>query len=849
MPAPAQQPPSPALQETIANMTAPRQGAGDADDELDDDPIFLPQERLEQSTLGDGAWQRVGVPESGEERSDIFEERLARAGELKAEATTQLKAGRYALAKQVYRRAFHHADYNELERMQFAPQHEKMINDTQVPILLNLAQTTLKLSEKATAERAADAPLRSDKQLRACIAYCREVLKLEPDNVKALYRRALARERSGDSEDAVPDLRRARTLILQQHPHQKEAPEAELKAVLKALRRVTEQARVERRERASVWAGKLPPAPAPAPGPAAGEAVAVETKSATTPDPTEAGEEAVAPTVPVRPPLSSKGTWFDRTQTLRHDLLQKMGHSGSEAANDENEAGASDDGAALMRVSSGAAFRAFNKGGSGRITWKELAIGLDALKITVSGLENPITRSATAASGAAAGSDSSSGGAEGGGGDTSAQSSAQQDYEKPTPNITTTEAESLSWRRLLDRLDVDRDGRVTATDFRNFLGLDEESSSEEDALLEDKEAAQYEEEELEQGEQSMSAVLQQLIRPIYLPACLAAAAQALSYPLLSPLALSLSGGRAQRAGATLGLKAATTLICQFPASRLLPLLGNQRTSTLGISLEAAAALLTGMAARAGSLPILMVAQMTDGLGMCLWTVGRQSAMLELTPSWAVRPQVSLLLPCCLACLPAPPRRTIAVQQIGLYVGFAVLLDYSCLPCSLLKYPQTAIHTNRLKVLSLSRVHHSTMSRLVRTSMCVHLVDRYTCSFIHLSCTTYNQRSDCAYVFRLRLLSVCLYRCLYVILQRGRATAMYGGFIRCAIALCPALGGLLAADGTRPGRVFHVQALLAMVAAASLLIFNKKSTPVSPSSADHTAAVASTVWICVCMHSS
>ena len=96
---------------------------------------------------------------------------------------------------------------------------------------------------------------------------------------------------------------------------------------------------------------------------------------------------------------------------------------------------------------------------------------------------------------------------------------------------------------------------------------------------------------------------------------------------------------------------------------------------------------------------------------------------------------------------------------------------------------------------------------------------------------------------------CLSVPLYVILQRGRATAMYGGFIRCAIALCPVLGGLLAADGARPARVFHVQSLLAMVAAASLLIF-KKSTPIAPSSADHTAAAASTVWIgyvCVCTH--
>ena len=84
---------------------------------LDEDPDFLPQERLEQTA--ERHWERVGVPDGIEKRSDIFEERLARAVELKKRASAELRMGNAPMAKHLYRRAFHHADYTELERMQF----------------------------------------------------------------------------------------------------------------------------------------------------------------------------------------------------------------------------------------------------------------------------------------------------------------------------------------------------------------------------------------------------------------------------------------------------------------------------------------------------------------------------------------------------------------------------------------------------------------------------------------------------------------------------------------------------------------------------------------------------------
>lgn len=216
------------LRDTLAGFQRPERPEPE---EGDEDPDFLPQESLRQT--GATTYEKVGGT-AAEERSDIFEERLRRASELKDEATEKFKGGCFAAAKQTYRRAFHHVDYSDLERLQFAEHHAKMIDDTQRPILLNLAQTALKLAEEAAAAAAAtdggpsshdplsyyagateadlvdtyrtklsktpECKQQVDKQLRAAIVYCSTLLSFDKDNVKALYRRGLARERSGNAE-------------------------------------------------------------------------------------------------------------------------------------------------------------------------------------------------------------------------------------------------------------------------------------------------------------------------------------------------------------------------------------------------------------------------------------------------------------------------------------------------------------------------------------------------------------------------------------------------------------------------------------------------------------------------
>jgi hypothetical protein len=220
------------LHDSLAGFQRPERAEPEPGDE---DPDFLPQESLRQT--GTTTYEKVGGHD-GEERSDIFEVRLRRAGELKEEATEHFKRGDFAAAKHTYRRAFHHVDYSDLERLQFAEHHSKMIDDAQKPILLNLAQTALKLAEEASVAAAGDPSSRDavsyytggketavvdsystqnrvpdrgelkyrpGKQLRAAVVYCNTLLAFDKDNVKALYRRGLARERSGNAEGPSSD--------------------------------------------------------------------------------------------------------------------------------------------------------------------------------------------------------------------------------------------------------------------------------------------------------------------------------------------------------------------------------------------------------------------------------------------------------------------------------------------------------------------------------------------------------------------------------------------------------------------------------------------------------------------
>ena len=81
--------------------------------------------------------------------------------------------------------------------------------------------------------------------------YCKEALKIDPGNAKALYRKGLVYELLGDNEDALDWLKRAKTAM---------GEKAESDRGFKvSMKRVAKKAKEEREEAKKVWKGKLPP--------------------------------------------------------------------------------------------------------------------------------------------------------------------------------------------------------------------------------------------------------------------------------------------------------------------------------------------------------------------------------------------------------------------------------------------------------------------------------------------------------------------------------------------------------------------------------------------------------------
>ena len=169
----------------------------DGSDDLDyNDRDFLPQET-------------DACPE--ENRAYVFEDRLERAEQLRTEANALMKKLDYAAARLTYRRAYYHVDFDELQTFDMQDKHKKMIDDAKLPILLNLAQATLKLAAEYAET---DGKQKSkERAAKSVMVYCNAALKIAPDHAKALYRKGLAYEQLSDFEDAYDWLKRARTAM------------------------------------------------------------------------------------------------------------------------------------------------------------------------------------------------------------------------------------------------------------------------------------------------------------------------------------------------------------------------------------------------------------------------------------------------------------------------------------------------------------------------------------------------------------------------------------------------------------------------------------------------------------
>lgn len=234
-------------------------------------------------------------------------------------------------------------------------------------------------------------------------------------------------------------------------------------------------------------------------------------------------------------------------------------------------------GSTAGKVRSGNAFRAFNKSNSGFLSYKELQSGLAALKISHS-------------------------------------------------------EDSKDMRRLLDRIDLNRDGKVCKADFRNFLDLDDGTDSDPES-----DANSGEDDNVKAGQatrmkdtRSWKEVAVSLVLPVYLPAMLFTSAGALATPSLTLLAVELAGSKAA-AGAALSLRALASLMMQVPAARFVASRGCRWTMFAGGTASAIASMLTAGASKTQSFLIFQLSVLISGFGAALWEVSRQAQMAAAIP--------------------------------------------------------------------------------------------------------------------------------------------------------------------------------------------------------------------------
>ena len=405
------------------------------------------------------------------------------------------------------------------------------------------------------------------------------------------------------ASDAVLDFRRAKSLLPK--------TDGTYATVLKALRRAAASSKLERQARERTWRGKLDK-PVSNSTSEDGATVNVE-QIAAAPEPEEEKASSFIPAESwegVRPgyefKLGENGLGYYRTAAGTAQAGSRLGAATATATGGLGtkaesisarpplktrgamaERGATlkkqllekmEAGASAGKIRSSDAFRAFNKSQSGFITYKELQAGLSALKISHS-------------------------------------------------------EDSKDLRRLLDRIDLNRDGKVCKADFRNFLGLDDGSESDSDSGGSsggDNDVEPAGRGRLTDDKQRWKAVAVSLVLPVYLPGLLFTAAGALAAPSLTLLAVELSGSKAA-AGAALSLRALASLVMQVPAARFLASRGCRQTMLAGGAASALASMLTAGAASTRSFVLFQLSLLATGFGAALWEVSRQAQMAAAIP--------------------------------------------------------------------------------------------------------------------------------------------------------------------------------------------------------------------------
>lgn len=145
-----------------------------------------------------------GMDADKDDRRMAKSERLKMATKNKDEGNTVFKAGNLEDAAARYQRALQHM--NKFYMLDISPDEKTEADAVSLSIHLNLAQVYLKLAAQTEKDSGKD---KAEAVWKKAQASTEEALKIDPDSVKAKFRKATALEKLGDLEGAMKDVKNA----------------------------------------------------------------------------------------------------------------------------------------------------------------------------------------------------------------------------------------------------------------------------------------------------------------------------------------------------------------------------------------------------------------------------------------------------------------------------------------------------------------------------------------------------------------------------------------------------------------------------------------------------------------
>lgn len=147
----------------------------------------------------------LGMDNDKDERRMKKEDRLRLAGKNKDEGNDMFKAQKFDDAVRRYKKAIDHVSRPECES-NLTPQEAEDAKKIKVSCHLNSAQCYLKAAETALSDGGKNAAEPFYKKAKVS---CDDVLDLDSENIKAMYRRGLCWEKLGELDTSMKDIKKA----------------------------------------------------------------------------------------------------------------------------------------------------------------------------------------------------------------------------------------------------------------------------------------------------------------------------------------------------------------------------------------------------------------------------------------------------------------------------------------------------------------------------------------------------------------------------------------------------------------------------------------------------------------